>query len=68
MRHPLWWRSSASCPTRLLPRRWVVERFFAWVNRNRRLAKDFEATIASATAVIHAACVMLLARLLARWG
>jgi hypothetical protein len=28
------------------PRRWVVERFFAWINRNRRLAKDFEATIA----------------------
>ena len=23
------------------PRRWVVERFFAWINRNRRLAKDF---------------------------
>ena len=31
------------------PRRWVVERFFAWINRNRRLAKDFEATVASAT-------------------
>ena len=28
------------------PRRWVVERFFAWINRNRRLAKDFETTIA----------------------
>ena len=28
------------------PRRWVVERFFAWIGRNRRLAKDFEATIA----------------------
>ena len=35
----------------VLPRRWVVERFFAWVNRNRRLAKDFEATIASANGV-----------------
>ena len=28
----------------VLPRRWVVERFFAWINRNRRLAKDFEGT------------------------
>ena len=26
------------------PRRWVVERFFAWIGSNRRLAKDFEAT------------------------
>ena len=34
------------------PRRWVVERFFAWINRNRRLAKDFEATIASARAFL----------------
>jgi transposase len=31
----------------LLPRRWVVERTFAWFGRSRRLAKDFEATIAS---------------------
>jgi transposase len=30
------------------PRRWVVERFFAWIGRNRRLAKDFEATVDSA--------------------
>jgi transposase len=33
------------------PRRWVVERFFAWIGRNRRLAKDFEATIDSAPKV-----------------
>lgn len=48
------------------PRRWVVERCFAWLNRNRRLAKDFEATIASATAFLYAASVMLLIRRLAR--
>ena len=33
------------------PRRWVVERFFAWLGRNRRLARDVKATIASATAL-----------------
>jgi len=27
----------------VLPRRWVVERTFAWPGRNRRLSKDFEA-------------------------
>jgi putative transposase len=51
-----------------LLRRWVIEQFFAWANRNRRLAKDFEGTIASATACFHAACVMPLARRLARSG
>ncbi len=40
-------------------RRWVVERFFAWIHRNRRLAKDFEAGIASAEAFLYAASVML---------
>jgi transposase len=50
----------------VLPRRWVVERFFAWINRNRRLAKDFEGTLASATAFLYAASVMLLTRRLAR--
>jgi len=48
------------------PRRWVVERCFAWLGRNRRLAKDFEATVASATAFLYAASVMLLIRRLAR--
>lgn len=48
------------------PRRWVVERFSAWINRNRRLAKDFEATIASAHAFLYAASVMILIRRLAR--
>jgi putative transposase len=50
----------------VLPRRWVVERTFAWINRNRRLAKDFEGTIASAEAFLYAASVMLLTRRLAR--
>ena len=42
----------------MLPRRWGVERFFAWINRNRRLAKDVEATIKSARAflTLHPSC------------
>ena len=50
------------------PRRWVVERYFAWLNRNRRLAKDFEVSIASATAFLYAASAMMLIRRLARSG
>ena len=50
----------------VLPRRWVVERFFAWINRNRRLAKDVEAAIKSAEAFLYAASAILLIRRLAR--
>jgi transposase len=50
----------------VLPRRWVVERTLAWINRNRRLAKDFEATIASAESWVMMASVKLLSRRLAR--
>jgi transposase len=48
-----------------LPRRWVVERTLAWLNRNRRLAKDFEASIASAKTWVYIASVQLLIRRLA---
>src|SRR5882672_589019 len=48
------------------PRRWVVERTFAWCGRNRRLAKDFEASIASAEAWVLIASIRLLSRRLAR--
>ena len=50
----------------LLPRRWVVERTFAWLGRCRRLAKDFEATIATETAWIFLAHIRLLSRRLAK--
>jgi putative transposase len=48
-----------------LPRRWVVERTFAWFGRNRRLAKDFEETIESSTAWLMLASVQLMTRRLA---
>ncbi|MEE3503847.1 IS5 family transposase [Acidiphilium acidophilum] len=50
----------------VIARRWVVERFFAWINRNRRLAKDFEATIESVEAFLYAASSVILLRRLAR--
>lgn len=59
-------RSDAAKGFVLLPRRWVVERTLAWLNRNRRLAKDFEATIQSAVTWLIIASVKLLARRLAR--
>jgi transposase len=49
----------------LLPRRWVVERTLAWLNRNRRLAKDVEATIESAVTWLYIASVKLMSRRLA---
>ena len=50
----------------VLPRRWVVERTFAWLGRCRRLAKDFERTIASATAWVLVAHIRTVTRRLAR--
>ena len=58
-------RTADAAGFQLLPRRWVVERTLAWLNRNRRLAKDFEASIASAKAWVYIASVQLLIRRLA---
>jgi putative transposase len=59
-------RSDTAKGFKVLPRRWVVERTFAWLGRCRRLAKDFEATIASAVAWILVAHIRTLVRRLAR--
>ena len=48
------------------PRRWVVERTFAWLNRNRRPAKDFEHSIASAAAWVLSVSIRMMTRRLAR--
>ncbi len=58
-------RSDAAKGFVLLPRRWVVERTFAWLNRNRRLAKDFEATTQSAVTWLYITSVKLMMRRLA---
>ena len=52
----------------LLPRRWVVERSFAWATRFRRLAKDHERlpSIVAGLHFIAFACLMVQGRTLAR--
>ena len=55
-------RSDVAKGFELLPRRWVVERTFAWLGRNRRLTKDFEETIKSSTAWLMLASVQLMVR------
>jgi len=50
----------------VLPRRWVVERTFAWLGQNRRLSKDFERLSSTGEALIYVAMARLMARRLAR--
>jgi putative transposase len=49
----------------ILPRRWVVERTFAWLGRYRRLSKDYERLPETSEALIYAAMVRLMLRRLA---
>ena len=46
----------------VLPKRWIVERTLAWLNRCRRLAKDFENRIRYAAAVVSLASIRLMLR------
>ena len=59
-------RSDAAEGFEVLPRRWVAERTLAWLNRNRRLAKDFKQTIVSATAWLFIASIQPVTRRIAR--
>ncbi len=50
---------------RVLPKRWVVERTFAWLTQHRRLVRDYERTTTSATAWIYVALIRIMLRRLA---
>jgi putative transposase len=49
----------------VLPKRWVVERTFGWLNRYRRLSKDYEAKPETTEAFIKIAMIQLMANRLA---
>jgi putative transposase len=65
------WLPSGAAPPEIpafavVPRRWVVERTFAWLGRFRRLSKDYEFLPATSEAVLYLAMRQLLIRRLAR--
>ena len=60
-------RSDRARGFEVLPRRWVVERTFAWLGRCRRLAKDWETSIESSTAWTFIASIKMMTRRLATY-
>jgi len=50
----------------VLPKRWVVERTFAWIARNRRLARDFERYARTVAAFVRLAMIRIMLRRLTR--
>ena len=67
----LWWPADSEPPPRptgfrVLPRRWVVERTFAWLGRHRRLSKDYEVLPATTEAWMYRAMSLLMTARLAR--
>jgi transposase len=59
-------RSDKTKGFQVLPRRWVVERTFAWLNRCRRLAKDWENLNRQALAFLRLASIRLMLRRLCK--
>jgi putative transposase len=50
----------------VLPKRWVVERTFSWIDQNRRLSKDFEKLPSTSEAFVYVAMSRLMVKRLVR--
>ena len=55
-------RNDAAIGFEVVPKRWIVERTFAWLNRCRRLAKDWENLNLKALAFLRLASIRLMLR------
>ena len=58
-------RSPTAVGFEVLPKRWIVERTFAWISRFRRLARDFERYARTVAAFIRLAMIRIMLRRLA---
>jgi putative transposase len=50
----------------VLPKRWIVERSFAWISRNRRLMRDFERYARTVAAFVRLAMIRLMLKRLTK--
>ena len=62
----LLWKRTVGGTLKVIPRRWVVERTFAWLGRNRRLSKDYEMLPCSGEAFVYLAMIRLMLKRLGK--
>ena len=58
-------KRSDAAGSEVLPKRWIIERTFAWIIRNRRLASDFERYATTVAAFVSFAMIRIMLRQLA---
>lgn len=59
-------RSDESSKFRILPKRWIVERTFAWISTNRRNSKDYEHSTRSSEAMVYIPMIRLMLKRLTK--
>jgi len=50
----------------VIPKRWIVERTFSWIGRNRRMSKDYERRVQTSECLMEVATIRLILRRQAR--